>query len=379
MRRSIVIAAAVFAGLLLFSGAVMNAALDERLVELALVKPAEQQLSIFFESVGKTDGPIIVKPFESPHGHHHISDPNRRIQFSLLCGRDCVLGARFANLVALEIIVIRKLLTVFDTFPAAANLNAVRGGGARIFYVEDHLQLGKNLALWQRNYRTVFSMFAIHTTKIDAFNTGIGTELPLCRVARNSDLSFGGIGLALGFRHLLSGFGGLFLGFDNRGACGLVGQISNYSSRYSSYESGGSYSYIGPQRPNLMPPIIALVGLIIAITGVPVLVRGYSPFFIIPSVSSISFGSAAFGIWLVFWLLPPQHCYAPSLAENVSAAPGSTPQQVLSPRRICRVLPVVVAQLKLGTYSGMYLALILWNVPMTPRFTNDQKPSIVLV
>ncbi len=76
--------------------------------------------------------------------------------------------------------------------------------------------------------------------------------------------------------------------------------------------------------PNLMPPIIALIGFMIAIACILMLIFGIlrnSPsvlgiIFAGIAVLGIIFGGSVSVVWLIFWFFPPQHCYAHNCESN---------------------------------------------------------------
>jgi hypothetical protein len=172
----------------------------------------------------------------------------------------------------------------------------------------------------------------------------------------------------IGLPHSLSGlvlrFDRLLLSLDNGGARSFVSPIGDYARRYGGNQSGDSYRNAGPQCPNLMPPIIAFVGLIIGIAGVPMLIAGHSPFTVIPSVLGIIFGCAAFSVWLIFWVFPPEHYYAHTTESNYKIIDVAFSDHVsaalwIDASATCYgraedvdVLPVIVPELEFGDIQG---------------------------
>ncbi len=288
------------------------------------VNPTERQTPVAAISVDEINCSVVIQLSKASQSHHgFIADKRWRADGCFGPRSNCYFRTSGTGFVALERIVGGQRFSCFKEFFSAADLYAIGRGGPKVLDVNSQPQIGFDVSP-PRNRLAIFSFFAVHAIEGDANDAQISPELALCGIPRNLDLRFGLVGLPPSF---------------------YKSAVGNYSRDDRGAQSDNANPNVGPQCPNLVPPIIAFIALIVAISCVPMLILGTTPFTIVPSVIGIVFGNAAFGVCLIFWLFPPPHCYRSSFAESVST--DRRLSNVLRPRRKnVHVLPIVVPKLK---------------------------------
>ena len=157
-------------------------------------------------------------------------------------------------------------------------------------------------------------------------------------------------------------------------------QTSKHHGQYASQNSsnnGGSRNY--------MVGVIDLLRKVMALLGLASLYAIGMWCFIWPKGWYWrACGIAFFGCFAWFLGFLFSHPYSPFRyfpAESASVFCGflASQQRAIAAPNMSVFSRLLYRNSNSATYSGMYLALTLWKVPTTPRFTSDQKPSIVLV